>query len=128
MWSDPDGSRVSDDPVELGVELLAHLEYEEVGLPEVVDRLEAISGDPAIVREILDTADRRGVIERDGALIRPTGGEFVRFESEVVTKEGEFTCKRCGADISTGHFIVFEAGEHGPFGSTCIRRVTGRED
>jgi hypothetical protein len=45
----------------------------------------------------------------------------------VVTKEGEFTCRRCGAGLSTGYFMKLDAGEHGPFGSSCIRKVTGRE-
>jgi hypothetical protein len=45
----------------------------------------------------------------------------------VVSKEGEFTCRRCGASLSTGYFMRLEAGEHGPFGSSCIRTVTGRE-
>ncbi|MFB6310755.1 MAG: DUF5830 family protein, partial [Salinirussus sp.] len=59
--------------------------------------------------------------------IRPTRGTYVRFERDVVRMEGEFTCQRCGASLSTGHFIVFDTGELGPFGSQCIRRVTGRD-
>ena len=117
-----------DDRVELGVELLAHLEHEELPLADVMDRLETVTSDPHLTREILDTAEMRGVIDREDGLVRPTsGGTYVRFQSEVVQREGEFTCQRCGADISTGHFIQFDAGEHGPFGSSCIRKVTGRE-
>lgn len=115
------------DPVELGIELLAKLEHETLPLAEAVDRLETITTDPALTRRILETAEARGVIERDGASIRPQSGAFIRFTSEVVTKEGEFTCRRCGSELSTGYFIRFEAGEHGPFGSSCIRKVTGRE-
>jgi len=51
----------------------------------------------------------------------------VSFESDVVVKEGEFSCQRCGAGISEGHFVQFDADEMGPFGSTCIRKVLGRE-
>ena len=57
----------------------------------------------------------------------PTSHNYVSFESDVTTKEGKFTCQRCGAGISTGYFIEFDAAEHGPFGSSCIRKVTGRE-
>jgi hypothetical protein len=60
-------------------------------------------------------------------VIRPQGSGFVRFESEVISKEGEFTCRRCGTGITEGYFIRLDAGEHGPFGSSCIRTVTGRE-
>jgi hypothetical protein len=117
-----------DDRVELGVALLEHLEHEELPLPAVIDRVETITTDPTLTREILDTAELRGVIEREEGVIRPTGGAYVRFQRDVVRRDGEFTCRRCGADLATGHFIQFEAGELGPFGSSCIRTVTGRED
>lgn len=115
------------DAVELGVELLGKLEADEVALPAAVDRLETITTDPALTRRILEVAEARGVIERDGAAVRPQSGSFVRFTSEVITKAGEFTCRRCGADLSTGYFIQLDAGELGPFGSSCIRKVTGRD-
>lgn len=115
------------DPLELGCELLEHSEEESLSVSEAVDRIETVTTDPHLTREILDTAEKRGIIAREDGLIRPRRGTFVRFESEVVTKEGEFTCRRCGAGLSTGHFIRFDSGEHGPFGSSCVRKVTGRE-
>jgi hypothetical protein len=122
---------VAEDPVEetveLGVELLAHLER-EVSLAGAIDRIETVTTDPALTREILDTAEMRGVIDREDGLVRSRSGAFVSFESDVVRREGEFTCRRCGASISTGHFVRFDAGEHGPFGSSCVRKVTGREE
>ncbi|MFB6171667.1 MAG: DUF5830 family protein [Haloarculaceae archaeon] len=117
----------AEDPVELGVQLLERLEHEELSLAEVLDRLETITTHPATTREILDVAERRGVIERDGTVVRPRRGTFLSFEAEVVSREGEYTCRRCGTSISTGYFMRLEAGEHGPFGSSCIRKVTGRE-
>ena len=113
--------------VELGVALLAHLEDGELSLAEAVDRIETVTTDPALTREILDTAEMRGLLDRADGLVRPRSGAFVRFERDVVSREGEFTCRRCGASLSTGYFIRFDAGEHGPFGSSCIRKVTGRE-
>ncbi|RRJ28019.1 DUF5830 family protein [Halocatena pleomorpha] len=118
---------MTDDPVELGVQLLERLEHAELSLAETIDRLETITSHPATTREILETAQSRGVIDRDGDTVTPTEGQFLRFQSEVVTKDGEFTCRRCGATLSTGHFMRLPAGDHGPFGSTCIRKVTGRE-
>lgn len=115
------------DPVDLGVELLAHLEHDELSLADAVDRIEVVTRDPTLTREILDTATARGVIEREDGLIRPQRGTYVRFERDVVRREGEFTCRRCGARLSTGHFVRLDAGELGPFGSSCIRYVTGRE-
>ncbi|WP_396611918.1 DUF5830 family protein [Haloferax sp. S1W] len=117
-----------DERVELALELLAHLEADELSLAEVVDRIETVTTDPTLTRDILDTAEMRGIIDRDGGRIRHNrGGTFVRFESQVVQKDGDFDCRRCGASISTGHFVQFESGELGPFGSSCIRKVLGRE-
>jgi len=122
-----DSVRDPETAVELGVDLLAHLEHEQLPLAAVVDRIETITTDPALTREILDTAETRGLIEREDGLVRPRSGAFLRLDGDVVAREGEFTCRRCGASLSTGHFIRFEAGEHGPFGSSCIRKVTGRD-
>ncbi|MFW5917625.1 MAG: DUF5830 family protein [Halorubrum sp.] len=117
-----------DERIELGVELLAHLEHEELSLPDAVDRIETVTTSPALTREILDSAEKRGVIERDGARLRVLrGGTYVNYETQVVRREGEFECRRCGAAVSTGHFVRLDAGELGPFGSSCIRKVTGRD-
>ncbi|WP_336135571.1 DUF5830 family protein [Natronomonas amylolytica] len=115
------------DPVELGVQLLARLEHAELSLAEVIDRIETITTHPETTRAILEEAEKRGHITREGDTVKPAGGQFLGFESEVVSRDGDFECRRCGASISTGYFMKLEAGEHGPFGSSCIRKVTGRE-
>lgn len=125
-----EGGPVSDadrDPVELGVELLAHLEDETLSVAAAIDRIETVTTNPGVQRDILDTAAMRGIIEREDGLVRPRSrGTFISFEADVVTREGEFTCKRCGASITTGHFVQFDGGELGPFGPTCVRKVLGR--
>jgi hypothetical protein len=114
--------------VELGCALIEHVECDELALSDLVDRIETVTTDPALTREILDAAEVRGLIDRDGARIHTrTGGTFVRFDSQVVRREGDFECRRCGASLSTGHFVQFDAGELGPFGSSCVRKVLGRE-
>ncbi|WP_135824165.1 DUF5830 family protein [Halorussus ruber] len=115
------------DPVELGVELLSKLEHPELTVAEAVDRIETVTTHPATTRKILDEAEKRGYIEREEGIIKTTGGGYVSYQSEVVTKEGDFSCRRCGASISTGYFIKLDAGEHGAFGPECIRKVTGRD-
>jgi len=122
-----DASESASDPVELGVQLLERLEDEELSMAELMDRVETVSTHPRVVREIIEAAEARGVVERDGAIVRPQGGGYVSFEADVVTKEGEFSCRRCGTGLSEGYFIRLDGGEIGPFGSSCIRKVTGRE-
>ncbi len=114
--------------VELGVDLLAHVETESLSLSAAVDRIETVTTNPALTREILDTAELRGIIEREDGRIRTRrGGTYVRFERQVVKREGDYECRRCGAGLSTGHFVKFEAGKLGPFGPSCVKKVLGRE-
>ena len=115
------------DPVEVGLQLLERLEDHELTVKEALDRIEAVTRNPPTQRKILEAAEERGILERDGGVVRPQGSAFVRFESDVVSKEGDFSCRRCGTGLSTGYFIDLDGGEVGPFGSTCIRKVTGRE-
>lgn len=121
--------RRRDRTIDLGVELLAHCEDGELGLAEAVDRVEAVTTDPTLTRAILDEAETRGVIERDDGRLRlRRTGTFVRFDSAVVRREGEFDCRRCGAPLTAGHFVRLDAGELGPFGPDCVRQVLGRDD
>ncbi|PSQ59454.1 MarR family transcriptional regulator [Halobacteriales archaeon SW_7_71_33] len=110
--------------------MLSRLEHDELSVADALDRIEAITSVPERQREILETAERRGLVERDGARLRPAEGAgdgYVRFESEVVVRHGEFTCRRCGAAIGEGHFVRLDPGEVGPFGSSCVRTVLGRD-
>jgi len=117
-----------EETVALGVDLLANVERAELSVKEALDRIATVTSDPATQRAIIEAAEERGAIEREGGTVRPTAqGTYVRFGSDVVIKEGEFTCRRCGASLSRGHFLDLESGEVGPFGSTCIRYVLGRE-
>jgi len=113
--------------VELGVQLLAHLDVDELSLAAAVDRIETVTTSPTVVRDVLDTAEKRGVIVREDARLRVTrGGTVVDYESQVSSRPGDFTCARCGTGITTGYFVRFDSGEVGPFGSSCVRKVTGR--
>jgi hypothetical protein len=113
---------------ELGVELLAAAADEELDVAEAVDRVEAVTTDPRLVREVLDAAERRGLVAREGAVLRVRrGGAPDRFEPSVVERPVDADCRRCGTALSTGRFVVLPAGELGPFGPSCVRRVTGRD-
>lgn len=117
----------SDDRVERGLALLERLEHESLALADVVDRIEMVTSDPTVTRTILDEAELRGIIEREDGIVRPKSRQYVSFDRDVITKEGEFSCQRCGSGLSTGYFIDLDTGELGPFGSSCIRKVTGRD-
>lgn len=114
------------DPVELGVALLGSLPGASISIAEAVDRLESITTDPRLTREILDTAVDRGIVDRDHDTINLKPRLRARPKRRVVRREGEFSCRRCNASLTTGYFVRFDAGELGPFGSSCIQKVTGR--
>ncbi len=116
-----------DDRVERALELLRRLEQDELDLPDVIDRIEYISKDPTVIRETLDRAELQGIIDREDGIIRPKSTVTTNFDEEVISKEGEFSCRRCSCGLSTGYFIKSKETELGPFGSSCIRKVTGRE-
>lgn len=115
------------DQVRLGVRLLDRLDDRELTIAEAVDRIEAVTDDPRLTRAILDRAEAQGIIERSEGRVLLAESSPLRFDHEVVRREGEFTCRRCGAGIQEGWFLELDADELGPFGSTCIRIVTGRE-
>ncbi len=114
------------DPVAVGLELLAAIEADELDLATAMDRVEVVTADPTLQREILDAAEVRGLLDREHGVLRPRQGTYVSHTTQVVRRDGEFTCRRCGAGLSTGHFVQFDAGELGPFGPECVRKVTGR--
>jgi predicted methyltransferase len=116
------------DPVELGLQLLERLEHAELSLAELVDRIETVTTHPATTRAIIEEAEKRGIIQREDDTVKPTSGRFLTFESEVIERAGDYECERCGKSLSVGHFIRLEAGELGPFGSSCIEKVTGRRE
>lgn len=106
------------------IEALVHLEVE---LPDLVDALDAVVEGDAEIRQVLKYAESEGLIERDGKHIRQgraaPAGE--RRSPRVITRDGEFACRRCGQSIGTGHFLVVNDREIGPYGSTCVARITG---
>ncbi len=113
--------------IERGVALLELLEHNELSLAAVLDRIELVTTDPRLQRAIIERAAAEGIIDREENRVRPRSPTFLRFQADVRKKEGEFTCRRCGASLGTGYFIEISDGELGPFGSTCIRKITGRE-
>lgn len=119
-----------DRKVRLGVALVRSLDYDEIELPALMDRIEEAVGEaPAVTREVVERAEDKGVIQRvdgDGEPRFSVDGDGVDFEDDVVSKKGEFDCARCGRSITTGYFVRFDDGDVGPYGSTCIRKTTGR--
>lgn len=100
---------------------------QEPSVADAVDALEAVVEESGHIRTVLDRAVAKGIIERGDRRIRPAGDAPRRGRrGAIVTKEGDFACRRCGRSLSTGYFLRVDGAEVGPYGSTCVRKVTGR--
>jgi hypothetical protein len=109
---------------EAALALIAALETDTLSLKQLVDRIELISSSPQETRAILDAATRRGLIARDGAQIAVRDRSVApALAPAVIRRAGSYRCRRCGRQLSEGHFIQLAAGEVGPFGATCVERV-----
>ena len=115
-----------DEPVRLGVGLLARIAEPSISLAEAMDRIELVTTDPTIARQILERAESEGIVVRDGSSLYVAEPNPLDFDADVIRREGSFTCRRCNSPLQEGWFLVLAGGELGPFGSTCIRYVTGR--
>ena len=113
--------------IETGLALIDLLEHHELSLAALLDRIEILTADPALQRTIIEQACEEGLIERDGTTIRPTSPNYLRFGADVRSKDGDFSCRRCGASLTRGYFIQLETDELGAFGSTCVRKIMGRD-
>lgn len=119
---------MDDDSLERGLAVVEVLAPSEPSVADVVDALEAIVDGPDAIRTVLATAEARGLIDRDGQRISlgrqraPTSRR-----GRVIRRDGEFSCRRCGRSIGTGHFLRTGSSEIGPYGSTCIDRLMGRD-
>ena len=110
--------------VEAALALIATVDAASLSLKALVDRIELVSTSPQETRQILDTATRRGLIDRDGAEIAVRDRSTApAFEPAVVRRVGAYRCRRCGRRLTTGHFIAVGTAEVGPFGATCVDRV-----
>lgn len=119
---------MTDASTDRGLAVVAALASGEPSVADVVDALEAVVDGPDAIREVLERAEAEGLIERDAATIR-RGRELAPREhrGRIVRRDGEFSCRRCGRRVTTGHFLRVGETEVGPYGSTCVGKLTGRE-
>lgn len=120
---------MDDADLERALAVLEALAPQGPSVADVVDALEVVLDDPADIRTALDRAEAEGLLEREAAHVRAPADRGVRSDRRgaIVTKDGEFACLRCGRSLSRGYFLRVDAAEVGPYGSTCIRKVTGRD-
>lgn len=119
---------MSEAPIDRGIEVVVALAHAEPTIADLVDALEGVVDGPDQIRTVLRRAEDEGLIEREQSSIRP-GREPVDSDrrGRIIKRDGEFSCRRCSRSVTTGQFVRIGETEIGPYGSTCIRRITGRD-
>lgn len=119
---------MSEGSIERGVAVVAALAHGEPTIADLVDALEAVVDGPDEIRTVLDRAESAGLIVREASRVR-VGPEPTNVDrrGRIIKRSGEFSCRRCGRHVTTGQFLRVGETEVGPYGSTCIRRITGRD-
>ena len=118
---------VDDPSLQRGLEVVAAIAPMEPSVADLVDALEGVLDGPDDIRRVLEQAEQRGMIEREEARVTTGSQAATGFRTgRVIKRLGEFSCRRCSRQVTTGHFLRVGETEIGPYGSTCIDRITDR--
>jgi hypothetical protein len=112
--------------IDAGLELISALDATELKPIEIRDLLyNLITKDFNIIDEILEIAQQKNLLQRTEKtfLITP-GSSGLEFERPKIVKQEERTnCRLCKKNLSTGYYVIFKSHTHGPYGSSCIRKI-----
>ncbi|MCX2819781.1 DUF5830 family protein [Haladaptatus sp. F3-133] len=96
----------------------------EVSLKEIVDVLEGLGVPPRHTQDYIEAIKREGIgkpsEDDDGDIIYNMYGEF---DPDVVSREGDYSCNKCGQSLKNGYFLRFDKSEDGPYGPECVRKI-----
>lgn len=112
--------------IDAGLELLSALGAIQLKSIEIRDLLYyLISKDFNTIDKILETAEKEKLLQLTGKTYLMTpGASSLKFEKpKIVKQEERATCRLCRKKISTGYYVVFKSHTHGPYGSSCIRKI-----
>lgn len=117
---------MSEDKIRQGVELLRGVKR-EITMVEATDLLELITEVPETIRNILEVAEKEGIVKRTtGRLVvkeTPAGGQDSFDYPKKIKRPCADHCKRCNRIITSCHYIVLsDSVEVGPLGSECVKK------
>ena len=112
--------------IDAGLELISALGAIELKSIEIRDLLyNLISKDYNIIDEILAAAQKEKLLQlTEKTYLTTPEASTLKFEKpKIVKQEERGTCRYCGKKLSTGYYVVFKSHTHGPYGSSCIRKI-----
>jgi hypothetical protein len=109
--------------VEDALYLLGVSEKKILSMKEAVEIIELITRNPETIKDVLITAEERGIIKKEGKTV------YISTESSNFPKprikrvDCESACRRCNVKIKNCYYVVTDDKELGPYGSECINRI-----
>jgi len=112
--------------IDAGLELISALGAVELKPIEIRDLLyNLISNDYRTIDKILETAQKEKLLQRTEKtfIITPEASNLEFEKPRIVKQEERTACRFCRKKLSTGYYVVFKSHTHGPYGSSCIRKI-----
>lgn len=111
-----------EEKAELALKLLSMAEG-ELSVKEAMEIIRSVSKLNEVALQALSLGEARGIVERRGDKIYVRAKEPL--EHTIAKRECKDSCRRCGRKITLCHYILIEGEELGPYGSECIKFVSG---
>ncbi len=104
------------------IQLLSIIEQKRISYPELIDILELVTLDLEVKKEVIREAQEKGILRKEGKNIILYNFEEQKFKPNIIRRELEDRCRRCGRTITKCYYIEFLDSELGPYGSSCIKK------
>jgi murein endopeptidase len=109
--------------LEDGILLLLNSKKQVMTVREAVEIIEMVSKDSKYIKNVLKTAEERGLLTRSGVNLTISEG-VSRFPNPRIKRfDCDSSCKRCGLRIKNCFYVQIDDREFGPYGSGCVNRI-----
>ena len=105
------------------LQLLAASARMTISVRDAVEIIELVTRNPQTIKEVLKTAEERGIIRRTEKTITILDGAAGFEKPRKIRSDCESSCRRCGVHIKNCYFLVFEDHKLGPYGSECVSKI-----
>jgi hypothetical protein len=109
--------------IEDGMLFLLSSKKKVITVREAVEIIEMVTKNPKMIKNVLKTAEERGLLTRNGVNLIISEGAS-RFPNPWIKRvDCESACKRCGVRIKNCFYVQIDDREFGPYGSECVNRI-----
>jgi hypothetical protein len=109
--------------VEGALLLLSAAKKREMTVKEAVEIIELVTRNPEFIKTVLETAEERGLIKREGKKVYIAEEGASSFKPRIRRVDCDSSCRRCGIRIKNCFYILIDDYQFGPYGSECVNKV-----